>query len=61
MKNSFKNKIQLSQISLPLQALNWEHRDLTDVIDNRHYIYNNIHNTSKYEPFTFYKPINQIF
>ena len=46
---------------LPLQAYYWEIRDTRKETEFRRFVINQYYNTNKYEPHTFYKPINLAF
>jgi hypothetical protein len=61
MRNSLINIINNNKEILPLQVYFWEVKDIRMYDAYRSYVSSNIHNTNKYEPYTFYKPINQIF
>lgn len=47
--------------NLPLQAYYWELKNINAYVNNRRFVGNRSHNTSKYEPYTFYKPILMLF
>lgn len=61
MDRYFKLIIEDEQNNLPLQSMFWELIDGRKSTEFRKYVQSEKHSTKKYEPYTFYKIINQLF